>query len=63
MLAELEQLQRQEEAAAEPLLEVAKATKTQQLRERLLNNLIARYPHTDTAIEAMRMLGGEITKP
>jgi hypothetical protein len=62
LLAELEQLQQAEEAAAQPLLEKAKSTKTLQLRERLLNNLIQQYPHTDAAIAAMRLLGGEITK-
>lgn len=63
LLAELSSRQAQEEAAAAPLLANAKQKTNQQLRERLLNNLIRQYPHTDTAIEAMQLLGGNISKP
>ncbi len=62
MTAALEELQTREEAAAGPALEAASATRSQTLRERMLNNVIIRYPHTDAAIEAMRLLGGNITK-
>lgn len=62
LLEELAATQAQEETSARPLLERAVETKSQQLRDRLLNNLIIQFPHTDTAIEAMQLLGGNITK-
>lgn len=60
--AQLDELQAQEESTAAPQLERAKAVVQPQLRERMLNNVIIRFPHTDAAIEAMQLLGGEIVK-
>lgn len=59
---QLEELQAQEESAAQPQLDRAKEVVQPQLRERMLNNVIIRFPHTDAAIEAMQLLGGEIVK-
>lgn len=63
LLKELTQLQEQEESTAAPLLARAKDTPNQQLRDRLLNNIVMQFPHTDAAIEAMRLIGGSISKP
>ncbi len=62
MLAELAELQVQEERLAQPLFAQAKQVTEQAQRDRLLNQLIGLYPHTDSAIEAMQLLGGSITK-
>lgn len=62
LLLEMDELQEQEEAAAVRLLDKARDVKQQSFRDRLLNSLIARYPHSDAAIDAMRLLGGNITK-
>ena len=59
---QLDELQAQEETTARPQLNRAKEVVQPQLRERMLNNVIIRFPHTDAAIEAMQLLGGEITK-
>ncbi len=62
MLDRVETLQASEEAAAQPLLDQALAVKAQRIRDQQLNQIIIRYPHTDVAIEAMQLLGGNITK-
>lgn len=63
LLAALDELQTKDEALARPAFDLAVAAKAQRVRDQLLNNLIVRYPHTDVAIEAMQLLGGEVTKP
>lgn len=62
MLQQLAMLQEKEESQAQPMLERAQETQTRRLRDRMLNNLIMQFPHTKTAIEAMQLLGGNITK-
>ncbi|MCA9129006.1 MAG: hypothetical protein KDB22_18090 [Planctomycetales bacterium] len=62
ILDRLAELQGQEEAQARPLLEEAKVITSQERRDVRLNQLIFRYPHTSAAIEAMRLLGGHVTK-
>ncbi|MEZ6137280.1 MAG: hypothetical protein R3C53_20515 [Pirellulaceae bacterium] len=62
MLQELITLQQQEESQAASRLERAKQARSPQERDRLLNQLISAFPHTDAAIEAMRLLGGSVTK-
>ncbi|MEM8734068.1 MAG: hypothetical protein AAGG44_07595 [Planctomycetota bacterium] len=57
-----ENRQAAEETAASAQLADAKKESNNARRERQLNQLISRYPHTDAAIAAMRMLGGSITK-
>ncbi|MEC8558065.1 MAG: hypothetical protein VXZ82_23915 [Planctomycetota bacterium] len=61
-LARIEQLQENEEKEASRDLVAARKIRSQTLRDRALNFLINRYPHTDAAITAMRLLGGSITK-
>lgn len=62
LLRELVELQREEESAARRLLNTAREVRRQSHRDQLLNNLIMKYPHTDAAIEAMQLLGGNIRK-
>ncbi len=62
LLAELDALQSREEAAAAPILADAKAA-SERVRDRKLENVIRNFPHTDAAIEALQMIGGEISKP
>ncbi|MFN3193670.1 MAG: hypothetical protein ACE361_24365 [Aureliella sp.] len=57
-----ESRQAAEEKAAGEKLQDAKTETNNRQRQQLLNLLISRYPHTDAAIEAMQMLGGNITK-
>jgi hypothetical protein len=61
-MRELTNQQQRDEAAAQPLLERATEVSNRALRERLLNNLISQYPHTDAAIRAMQLIGGSIIK-
>lgn len=61
-LARIEQLQADEEKEASRDLVAARKIRNQASRDRALNVLINRYPHTDAAITAMRLLGGSITK-
>lgn len=62
LLEQLERSYQKQETAAQPMLEQATRIQDLQSREVALNQLILRFPHTDAAIEAMQMLGGEITK-
>lgn len=61
-LARIEQLQENEEKEASRDLVAARKIRNQASRDRALNVLINRFPHTDAAITAMRLLGGSITK-
>lgn len=58
----LKDLQEHEELEAQPMLDSAREIKAQRIRDQRLNQLIMRYPHTDVAIEAMQLLGGDMTK-
>ncbi len=60
--AELAELQASEEAAATPILNQAKRLKTDRDRDRLLQQIVRTYPHTDAAVEALRLMGGEVVK-
>ena len=62
LLDELARLQETEEQRASVALTQAKEIKSSPLRDQMLNRLIMQYPHTDSAIAAMRLLGGQITK-
>ncbi len=62
LLDQLANLQSQEEQAAEPLLERARKFPADRMRDRMLNSIVIRYPHTEAAIEAMQLLGGQIRK-
>ena len=59
---EIASMQTREEAAAQPMLQQALEIESQRLRDGKLQQLIATYPHTDAAIQAMRELGGVIRK-
>lgn len=61
-LKRLELLQQEDESRAQPLLQEARKVAQPQLRDRLLNRIVMTFPHTDAAIEAMQLLGGNITK-
>lgn len=61
LLKQLDQLQEQEEATAAPMLEQARVAKGP-FRQRILQTIVQSYPHTDTAIEAMQMMEGEVVK-
>jgi hypothetical protein len=60
-LNQIQVLQEGEESAAKPLLEDAKQS-AGTVRQRKLQNIVRRYPHTDAAIEAMQLMVGEIVK-
>lgn len=62
MLNELERLQNHEETMASPKLEAAKQESNPQRRDRMLNNIIVQFPHTDASIEARQLLGGSTNK-
>ncbi len=59
---ELQELQSSEEAAAKPILADAKRIKIETDRDRLLQQVVRSYPHTDAAVEALRLMGGEVVK-
>ena len=61
LLRQLDQLQEQEESAAAPRLEQARAA-VGPIRQRILQSIVQSYPHTDAAIEAMQMMEGEVVK-
>ncbi|MEM7477218.1 MAG: hypothetical protein AAF483_19720 [Planctomycetota bacterium] len=62
MLQQFSQQQKDEEEVAQRLLTNAKEVKQSRMRDQLLNRMINMYPHSDAAIDAMRLLGGSITK-
>ncbi len=62
MREQLRQMQEQEEALASSMLEQASEIKQSRQRDVFLNSIIIQFPHTDAAIEAMQLLGGNITK-
>lgn len=62
LLEQLSQLQDQEEDRARLMLDRAAEETNQRQRDAFLNSLILQFPHTDAAIEAMQMLGGNIIK-
>ena len=61
MLRELSLLQAQEESLAAPMLEEAKSTSGAP-QQRILQMLVRMYPHTDAAIEGLRLIDGEVVK-
>ena len=62
MLEQLAKLQVKEELVAAPMVDEAASIRSRRLREQALNEIIFSFPHTDAAIDAMRLLGGEIAK-
>lgn len=61
MLEQLEKLQEREEELAKPMLDEARLA-SGQTRQRMLQNIIQMYPHTDTAIQALQMVDGVVKK-
>ena len=61
MLEQLEILQSNEEQQAQPLLEQARQAQGQP-RQRMLQNIVQLYPHTDAAIDALQMIEGKVVK-
>ncbi|RMF39120.1 MAG: hypothetical protein D6753_14510 [Planctomycetota bacterium] len=59
---QIEELHLREEQMAAPLLDQARHSLNQVVRQRLLTELVQRYPHTDAAIEALQMIDGEVHK-
>lgn len=62
LLAELTERQQAEEVQASEILAEAKEVETTKMSDLLLHKLIARFPHSDAAVEAMKILGGNIKK-
>lgn len=61
LLLKLEQLQEREEALAGEMLVEAKELGNEQ-RERKLNSIVLKYPHTDAAIEALQLMTNKVLK-
>jgi hypothetical protein len=62
LLKQMTRLQQSEQAQAEPLLDRAAAMSAGPSRERALREIVHRFPHTDAAIEALKLLTSDIQK-